>query len=407
MAAAVETGSNVELSGPSTVGLFGTYYPEFQKAGNSTTGFSLLWASLPGVERVVVVAPRGSTLPPGVPPGRIEIHPTWELDRLTGLARAALHILRHGRGWDVLVWNIHLTSFGRRPWVNAFGLSLPSFLSKTTGRRPVVFLHHLLESQDVASLGYRPSGFTRRVVHLLESALVRSCRVVVPLESQRVAVRAHFGTEVAVRFPVHVEGVASGLVAPPGAPARGPTSPRSGPHVRRRVLLFGYWGPQNELEGVLEDLARADGDRGRFEVTVAGEVNVNFPEYEARLRELGTRLPRAMFRFIGPVPEEQLAALFAHHDVLVLPYRATGGYSGTMNLAAPSGIGLVAYDLPQLRETAEAIGARVWFVAPRDPRALGEAIEAAAGLARAPGRHAVDPTAWERARRAAAEILTA
>lgn len=392
-----------DRAGPTTVALFGTYYPEFQKAGNSSTGFSLLWSQLPGVERVIVLAPRGSRLPPGAPAGRIELRPMWRLDHLTGLLRAAVHILRHGRDWDLFVWNIHLTSFGRRPWVNALGLALPSLLARLSGRRPTVFLHHLIESQDVAALGYRPSAPTRWIVRTLEAGLVHACRVVVPLESQRDAVRGVFATGVAVRFPLFVEGVASGLVTP--APSGRPATPRvRPPDGAIRVLLFGYWGPQKELEGVLDDLVGADEGRGRLRVTVAGEVNANFPDYAARLRSLGETLPKGTFRFLGPVPDERLAPLFADHDVLVLPYRATGGYSGAMNLAAPSGIGLVAYDLPQLRETARSIGVRVRFVVPRDPRALAAALEdAARGSPEA--ERGVAATPWERALESAGAIL--
>ena len=65
---------------------------------------------------------------------------------------------------------------------------------------------------------------------------------------------------------------------------------------------------------------------------------------------------------LGRIPEEEIATLFLGHDILVLPYSASGGYSGAMNAAAPFGIGVVAYDLPQLRETAAELGLKVRFI---------------------------------------------
>lgn len=378
-----------------TVGLFGTFYPEFQKAGNSTTGFARLWAQDPRVEQVVVIGPQGSRLPPGLDPQRVEVRPSWRLDGALSLLRALARLLRQGRGWDVLVFNIHLTSFGTRPWVNAIGLSLPRWWATLTGRRPVVFLHHLLESQDLGALGYTPTRGTRWIVRRLERGLARTCDVVVPLPSLAAAARRWLGRDVRVVFPRFVEAAGSGVISPDPA-ADPPAAPMTD---QLRVLLFGYWGPQKELEGVLNDLASVEVPGAEVTVTVAGEVNQNFPEFAGRIRATAAAHSGPRFRFLGPIPESRVAGLFASHDVLLLPYRATGGYSGAMNLAAATGIGLVAYDLPQLRESASALQVAVQFVAPRDVRALAEALGSAAATRQRP------TDAWVRALESAHAVL--
>ncbi|EQD53159.1 hypothetical protein B1B_10402 [mine drainage metagenome] len=135
-------------------------------------------------------------------------------------------------------------------------------------------------------------------------------------------------------------------------------------------------------------------------MTIAGEVNVNFPDYVRRLRTSAKRLADTdTFRFVGPVPEAEVPRLFAEHDLLLLPYRATGGYSGAMNLAAATGIGIVAYDLPQLRETAAALGVAVSFVSARDVAALEAGLEAAAS------QRGQVVEAWARALDAARHVL--
>jgi glycosyltransferase involved in cell wall biosynthesis len=358
------------------VGLFGVFYPEFQKAGNSTTGFALLWASLPSVQSVEVFAPVGSQLPPGAPPGKIRIRPAWQLDSPRSLRQVARAIEAAAPGLDRIAFNIHLTSFGRRPWTNVTGLLLPGRVARRTGRRPLVFLHHLLETQDVGPLGYRPTAFTRWLVRFLERRLLRRTRVVVPLASQATRVEEVFGVRPDHVMPAFVEAVPSGILRPAGADPgadRG-TEPLGAPI---RVLLFGYWGPQKEVEGVLGDLAEVHARGAAVRVTVSGEVNVNFPEFAARLARARSTLDPSVFQFRGGIPETDVPSVLAAHDVLLLPYRATGGYSGAMNLAAPSGIGIVAYDLPQLRETASELGIPVEFIPPRDVAALERAIRSA------------------------------
>lgn len=378
-----------------TIGLFGCFYPEFQKAGNSTTGFARIWASDATGDRVIVIAPQGSLPPPGARSARLEVLCWWRLDGAWSLLRTLARLVRRHEEFDLLVFNIHLTSFGTRPVVNAIGLSLPRWWALLTRRRPVVFLHHLLESQDVAALGYKPSGVTRRIVHRLERGLLESSDVVVPLDSQRKAALGAFGREVRVVFPSFIEAAGSGIVSPTSRPTVTATR-AEGP---LRLLLFGYWGPQKELEGALTDLAEVRLEGRELRVSVAGEVNRNFPEFAARIRASAERVGGERFRFLGPIPETEVERLLEEHDVLLLPYRATGGYSGALNLAAATGIGLVAYDLPQLRETAAALGVEVEFVPPRDVPALGKAIATAGTTRRVP------EDAWGRAVAAGREVL--
>jgi len=54
------------------------------------------------------------------------------------------------------------------------------------------------------------------------------------------------------------------------------------------------------------------------------------------------------------------------HDLLVLPYRTTGGYSAALDFAACTAIPILAYDTPQLREQSDMFGADVTFVSPSE-----------------------------------------
>src|SRR5208282_6911549 len=76
------------------------------------------------------------------------------------------------------------------------------------------------------------------------------------------------------------------------------------------------------------------------------------------------------FRSLGYVPEAELLGVVVSHDLLILPYNATGGYSGAMSVGTYCGAGVIAYDLPQLRETAVELGVRPSFVMKNDVDAI-------------------------------------
>jgi glycosyltransferase involved in cell wall biosynthesis len=141
-----------------------------------------------------------------------------------------------------------------------------------------------------------------------------------------------------------------------------------------KVLLFGTWGPQKDLEGAIAALRPMVRPGGSVQVTVAGAANPNFPEHARRLERLAQELPPPGFTFIGRVEDEDVPSVFLSHDVLLLPYHAAGGYSGVMNLGAAYGIPVIAYDHAQLRECAVQLGLTAVFVPATDPEALRVAV---------------------------------
>jgi glycosyltransferase involved in cell wall biosynthesis len=367
---------------PCAIGFFGTFYPEFQKAGNSSTGLVLLLAQLGGVGRIEVFAQEGGRRPEGVDPAKVTVRPSWRHDDPVSLLRCLARMRAAAPRLDAFVFNIYVTSFGRSRAANATGLLLPGLLRRWTGRPVVVYMHNLLETQRAEELGYAPTVVTRAIVHSLEAFLLRSTVVFVPLESQADDVRRSFGVSPRARVIPFVESAysATGFLAARAA-RPGASEPA---HAGFRVLCFGNWGPQKDLDGALTALSELEERVPTVEVTVAGAANSNFPEYEARLRAWASRLTARRFRFVGKVPEEEVVPLFRRHDLLLLPYRSTGGYSGAMNAAALTGIEVLSYDLPQLRETAGELGVRCHFVPGGSPERLRSELERLAAGPRPP-----------------------
>jgi glycosyltransferase involved in cell wall biosynthesis len=368
------------------VGIFGAYHPEYHRSGSITTSLSLLFAELPAAERIVVFAQSGASLPSvrlARPP---EIVIAWRSDDPAALLGAAARMLWRAHKLDAFLFNIYLTSFGSRGLANAVGLCLPSALAVLARRPVVVYMHNFLETQDVRSLGYTPGWATRAFVTVLQSALLRLTDVVVPLQDQATVLGRRYRVPTTALFLPFMDAAFLSLARRDrGTPEPATETPRS-----VHVLLFGSWGPQKDLEGALRVLASLRANGREFDVTVGGGPNLGFPEYAELLHRLAIAYGPPGFRFVGSVKDEDLLELFARHEILILPYQAAGGQSGVMNLGTLAGQLVVAYDTPQLRETAALLGTAATFVPKGDPNALGRAIDESLARLRTGGRAAPD-----------------
>jgi glycosyltransferase involved in cell wall biosynthesis len=341
------------------LGVFGTFYPEYNFVGNVTTPMVLGLAGLGCIDRIIVICQEGAKIPAEFSHDKIRLIPCWRHDDPLSLLAAARTVLKSSSDFDVLVFNTYVTGYGRGRLTNAIGLLLPSIIRRLSRVPTIVYMHNFVETQEVERLGYFPSRATRWVVRSLEKILLASSSVVVPLESQRTAIEMKLGVRPEVFFFPFLEGwlASKSLLASgqgfPTVNARG-----------RRVLLMGTWGPQKDLDGALRALNDVIAAGYDLEVTVIGEENRHFPGYLSSLSTVSFPSLKDRVRFAGSMSDEDLFRAVQSHDLLLLPYHATGGYSGAMNFAAVTGIPIIAYDHQSLREQAALLGEDVTFIPP-------------------------------------------
>jgi glycosyltransferase involved in cell wall biosynthesis len=342
---------------PMNLGLFGTFYPYHYYAGNSSTGIAAVASKLDEIRSVTIFCTPGSRVPEGIDSSRAKVVVCWQHDNPLSLSAAMLALLVEGRHCDAFLFNFAITSFGRSRLMNGLGVLLPVAVRALTGKPVAVYLHNLVETQDYRNLGYQPHKITIALASEIERVLLAGTQVFVPLESQRRRIRERLGRDVLVRPLPYVEAywdLNRDLLV--NSPKRSDQ-----PH-QIRILLFGEWGPQKDLETPLKafQIALEKGLDG--ELWVGGSVSLHFPEWGPKLEQVLSKHKTGRTHWIGSVPEEKVGQLFQSVDLVVLPYNASGGYSGAMNWAAACGVPVVAYDLPQLREFNEIIGAGALFV---------------------------------------------
>lgn len=341
------------------ISVFGTFYPESAMAGNTTWPIAQELINDERVAEVTVYAQLGSTVPASLRScDRFELIPIWRHNDPVSLIKALLTMLTQTAKSDVFIFNTYITAFGRSSVANATGILLPVVLSVMAQRPTIVYMHNFMESQDVTSLGYHPGPIARAVVRILEFLLIKGTKVVVPLKSQCSMMKLLFKqSPVQLLIPfLEPSGLLS--ISRPQIQTRA-NQERTG---NAKILLLGRWGPQKDLKGILDALRLAEQAGADFSVTITGATNPNFLDYKGEVYTQVKACKLSHIKMLPMIPEEDMISQVMAHDLLILPYNASGGYSGAMMIGAYCGIDMIAYDLPQLRETASMINCDVTFV---------------------------------------------
>ncbi len=352
--------------------LFENFYPAMDRLGTHSTSLALLLLRADPELTLNLAVPRRATWPDGFDGRRVRFSPSWSHDRPLSMVRAGVSTARALPADSRVLFNWFPTCYGETRAAATTGMLLPRIVRTFSERRPAVYAHNFIETQDVRRLGYQPGAVDRWAVGVFEGMLARAARVFVPLESQRRSVEAMFKVPVTARPIPFVEALFGHWVAT----ERPDPKWAAGIPPRRtfRVLLFGVWGPAKDLGSVLPVLNELFRSGHDFEVVFAGSVNRFFPEYRERLRAALASLPADRCQFVADPPDESTPALFGPADLVILPYNAIAGPSGVMGLAAFHGCRIVAYDVPELREYDAILDGRTVFVPPRDRDALAEAV---------------------------------
>ena len=344
------------------IALFGSFYPNSTRAANTTNSFAYLFSLSNIFNEIIVIGNKDSNLPVFID-GKISLIKSWSPDDYISLLKSFITMIRiHDTRF---FFNIYMTAFGRKKVFNFMGLLLPTILSVITRNKAIVYMHNFVETQNIEGLGYKANILTKATVHIVEKLLTSFTSVLVPLPSMAEIVNNCFGSNVKPLFIPYLETAFQFQYIK--------RCYKDIQHADRipRVLLFGSWGPQKDLLGILSFLTSNIAVlKGKVEFVVAGSINVNYSYYLKSILEYTNRFPKEFLTFLMNPPEESLPELFLNSDCLLLPYNATGGQSGVLQMGAFYDLPVIAYRLPQLVEQARILGAKVEFIEKNEPEKL-------------------------------------
>jgi prepilin-type processing-associated H-X9-DG protein len=348
------------------VGLFSNFYPLVGKAGPHSLDLALMLSQIDRVASVTVFAPTGSALPQGLDSNRIHLCLTWARDDPISLARALMSLVIKRRDFDVYIFDTILTNYGDTPLVNLLGLIGPAIVRVIGRTKVAVYCHSYLETQDVGKIGFQVNPIVRWGVHTLERVVLTTCKLVVPLSTQQIALQRSFGVEVEQCFLPYYDAIYSAVQLMNNRPIDLNAKRHQG---KANILFFGTWGPQKDLGIVETFLERLLASGLHIRAILAGSIHTRFLTYREKLLALAHRFPPDFLELDLDEAYEVSALRFIGADAVVLPYAGSGGLSGVFQHAALYGRPIVATDLPEIREMASRLGHPCMFFPVSNPAA--------------------------------------
>jgi len=295
---------------------------------------------------------------------KVVVKHLWKVDDLLSPLKVFFTILKLRP--DVVHFNVHLASFGRRRAVN-FLWSLLMPLLALLKVKTVVSLHNLHERINIEETGLKNSILNRLGLTLATKFYTFASFMSVTMKSYVKTIRSRYKKE-AFHIP-HGAGIFNDPV--PNNPGHrllnkpNPGSGRSG----ENLLFMGYVGPYKDVDLLLDAFRRVRAKKPWVKLLFSGSVHPNYPEVIKKVEGFKSE-PNVVF--LGYTPEEKLPEVLEDTGVVVLPYATCTGTSGVVHLLACFGKPIVVTDLPEFRELRDE-GAGVMLV-DRDPGAFSEAI---------------------------------
>ena len=273
---------------------------------------------------------------------------------------------------DVVWFNLGFASFGGKPLPAFVGLTTPA-LVRLCSCYTHVTLHQLFETVNLADAGVKSpmlySAAGRVATHLLLTA--NSLSVLLPAYHQTLRQKYRRG---AVNVRHH--GIFASRPEAPNFPLRG--------NPVHRVLAFGKWGTYKRLELLVAAFESVQSKLPPAELIIAGGDHPKTKGYVQNVADRVKHNPH--IKFLGYVPEEQLAELFRTASLTVLPYTSSAGSSGVAHLACQYGLPILAPDIKDFVDLAEQEMVSMEFFAANNVVSLAEKL---LGLFESPDRLAL------------------
>ena len=261
---------------------------------------------------------------------------------------------------DVVWFNLVFSSFGDKP-VPAFLGLCSALLLRLAGFYTHITLHHIIETLDL-SRGTRFPGLYRFCGAVATRLLLCCNSISVLLPSYRKVLLENYRGR-----NIHLSK--HGVFAPP---PKFPDISKRG-HPEHRILAFGKWGTYKRLEVLIEAFTRLAQRLPNIKLVIAGSNHPATPGYIECVRDRWKDNP--CMEFHGYLPEDKIADLFIDCSVLVLPYSSAGGPSGVAHQACEFAVPIVASDLPDFRDMADAAQIAIEFFESENPGSLAETLE--------------------------------
>lgn len=264
------------------------------------------------------------------------------------------HVMRR-ENFDVIVINSMPTSQGPSLLSNLLYLLLPILLPGEIRKKVRIVYHNSPFLNDIEILGYRglKSRLQTYVLKLIERRMFRKIKTVFLLEKYAMKIKEKV-PDANVSF-ISSRGLAAFSALYLNGKLDSGSLPVKPPGDRiPTILLYGFWGPQKDLITALKAIQKIRQEPEKFKTVLAGGINVHFQKNVKWYENILTEFHDSLDVVLGYIEEDRTVDLFLESDIIILPYRAVGGFSGVLSHAMFFGLRII---VPMFDEYIEQCGA--------------------------------------------------
>lgn len=314
-----------------------------------STSFVIALSKMEEVERITICCPPSNGGKEISLPEKCHIVPSMDYSRPFSVLSLASRITREN--FDEVIIISGPTAFGNGVLSNLFGTLLPLRILRRGIKKVKIINQGSTLTHDVRSLGYDGifNSMKLYAVKVLEKYIYKRVRTYFQLRYYCEKVEKNFGKK-------YVAGLLPSDFIDPLATMYLNGMDKEIQIIRKRdqnqtgVLLHGFWGPQKDPETALEAVKKLKMKFPEVRLTVSGGINNHFPEYVKYFRGLLKSYENVIDSYLGYVEEEDLIHLFLENEIVMMPYRASGGQSGVLEMASFFENIVVCSDFPEFRE---------------------------------------------------------
>ncbi len=251
--------------------------------------------------------------------------------------------------YDLIIVNTMPTSQGSSTLSNLLFELIPLFSKIFLKRKTMVLYHNSPYLNDVSRLGYNSLFDKIRSIALkiLERLIFSNCQVAMLLNSYVRNIKELFPSSKVYHLDMPFLDALPTLHLNNSLELNILSCSSNSP----RILLYGSWGPQKDLETSLRALKLLREGGWRFDLTLAGGINLhNFFGSGDQYSNLVQLYGPLFSRIEGYIDELDIMPLFSSNDIIILPYRSSGGFSGVLSISMAFEMSIVAPELDEIKE---------------------------------------------------------
>jgi glycosyltransferase involved in cell wall biosynthesis len=286
---------------------------------------------------------------------KVKIIRCWKNDSLLIPIKILINVYRENP--DVIHFNIHMRSWGRKKLVNFFAHLTPFLVKLLLRKKVIITLHNILEGANLKEMGINSSILTIFGARISTRFLLFSDKVTVLLRRYKRILLRKYGKRNIVYIPHGTLGKKTNKVN----------------FNRNKLLTFGFWSPYKNLPLLLEVFTELKKKYKSLKLIIAGDSHPNYPGYLEFLKEKYKFVKG--IKFIGYIPNNKLSKLFLSSSLIVLPYLISTGTSGVVHLAVSFGKPVIISRLHDVEATAWEEGYKLLLVKKNNKAELKKAIE--------------------------------